>query len=204
MNLETIDFSNPTTIIVLAVLALLIVLIIAAIVHKQRTTARLRKNFGAEYSRAVLEYGSERKAQAALVQREAHVHKLALRPLSDLQRERYLADWATVQSRFVDFPKGAVIEADELVTSLLHARGYLASGFEQGAEEISVAYPGLIENYRSAHAVAVLSAQGEASTEGLRNAMIQYRGLFDELVKADAPAEFHPVSGRTVQTHGVR
>ena len=63
MNLENIDFSNPTTIIILAIVALAIVLTIAAIVHKQTKTARLRKNFGAEYDRAVLELGSERKAQ---------------------------------------------------------------------------------------------------------------------------------------------
>lgn len=204
MNLENIDFSNPTTIIILAIVALAIVLTIAAIVHKQTKTARLRKNFGAEYDRAVLELGSERKAQTVLTEREIRVHKLKLRDLGDVQRQRFIADWAAVQSRFVDFPKGALIEADELVTSLLRARGYPVVGFEQSLEDISVDHPRLAESYRGAHSVALLSARSEASTEELRNAMIQYRTIFDELVKADTRADFHAASVPPVASHGTR
>lgn len=183
--MSSIDFSNPMVLVALAVVAVVIILAIAMAVHKRHTSTRLRTKFGPEYDRAVLEHGSERKAEAILADRETRVSKLKLRELGAAQRERYIADWNTVQSRFVDHPRGAVIEADELVTSLLRARGYPVSGFEQGAEDISVDYPAMAESYRSAHAVANLSARGEASTEELRNAMIHYRSLFDELAKAD-------------------
>jgi hypothetical protein len=196
--MSSIDFSNPMVIAALAVVILAIILVIAALAHKRNTSTRLRTKFGPEYDRAVLEHGSERKAEAILADRETRVSKLKLRELGATQRERYIADWNIVQSRFVDHPKGAVIEADELVTSLLRARGYPASGFEQGAEDISVDYPGMAESYRSAHAVATLSARGEVSTEELRTAMIHYRTLFDELVKADVTVESRPVAARVV------
>jgi hypothetical protein len=199
-----IDLSNPTVIAILAVVALAIVIAIAAIVHKRSTTARLRNRFGPEYERTVLELGSERKAQAILADREKRVSKLKLRELGEMQRERFAADWNTVQARFIDHPKGALIEADELITSLLQARGYSVTGFEQSADDISVNYPRVIESYRSAHAVAMLCTRDQASTEELRTAMIQYRDLFDELVRAETPAEPHAWPAAPASTRSVR
>ena len=196
--MSSIDFSNPMVIAALAIVVLGIIVAIAVSVHKRNTSAHLRAKFGPEYERAVLEHGSERKAEAILADRETRVSKLKLRELGAAQRDRYLADWNIVQSRFVDHPRGAVIEADELVTSLMRARGYPVSGFEQGAEDISVDYPGMAESYRSAHAIASLSARGEASTEDLRNAMIHYRALFDELLEVSDPTA-PPKVVRTVE-----
>jgi len=184
-----IDFSNPTVIIVVVVAALAIIIAIAVVEQKRRAKAHLRSRFGAEYDRTVLIHGSERKAEAILADREKRVHSLKLRELGTAQRERFIADWNTTQARFVDHPKGALAEADELITSLLQARGYPVSGFEESAEDISVAYPRMIESYRSAHTVAMLSTQDKASTEELRNAMLQYRNLFDELVGFPASAQ---------------
>jgi hypothetical protein len=203
--MSSIDFSNPMVIAALAIVVLGIIVAIAVTVHRRNTSAHLRAKFGPEYERAVLEHGSERKAEAILADRETRVSKLKLRELGAAQRDRYLADWNIVQSRFVDHPRGAVIEADELVTSLLRARGYPVSGFEQGAEDISVDHPGMAESYRSAHAVATLSVKGEANTEELRTAMLHYRALFDELAKVDtATVESRPAPPRVVPTHSMR
>jgi hypothetical protein len=199
-----IDLSDPTVIAVLAIVALAIVIAIAAIVYKRSTTARLRRRFGPEYERTVLELGSERKAEAVLADREKRVSKLKLRELGEMQRERFAADWNTVQARFVDHPKGALIEADELITALLQARGYSVAGFEQRADDISVNYPRVIESYRSAHNVALLSARDQASTEELRTAMIQYRNLFDELVRVEAPVESHPWPAAPASPRSIR
>ena len=105
------------------------------------------------------------------------------RELAPPERERFLHEWFAVQSRFVDHPKGALVEADELVCSLLQARGYPATSFEQSAEHLSVDHPRLIENFRTAHAAIERSVRGEANTEELRAAMIHYRALFDELTQ---------------------
>ena len=173
---------------------LIIVLIIGTVAgiyleRRKKTTVALRKRFGTEYDRAVIEHGSEQKAEAKLADRETRVENLKIRDLASTERVRFLAEWQTVQARFVDHPKGAVIEADELVSSLLLARGYPVSAFDQRAADISVDHPGLMEPYRSAHAIAVRPGPVEATTEELRTAMIHYRAIFDELVQVQAPVE---------------
>jgi hypothetical protein len=61
-------------------------------------------------------------------------------------------------------------------------RGYPVSDFEQRAADISVDHPLVLENYRIAHEIALRQMKGQATTEDLRQAMIHYRTLFDELV----------------------
>ncbi len=64
----------------------------------------------------------------------------------------------------------------------MSARGYPLSDFEQRAADISVDHPLVLENYRTAHGIAVRQTQGQANTEDLRQAMMHYRTLFEELV----------------------
>jgi hypothetical protein len=187
MNLNLMD---PKLIALAVVVVLIIVVGVAFYMRKRKhTTAELRDRFGPEYDRAVKQHGSERKAEAKLTDRETRVESLKIRELDLTERERYLAQWKAVQSRFVDYPKGAVTEADELVCSLMQTRGYPVTDFEQRAADISVDHPRVVENYRSAHAVALQLGKGEASTEDLRTAMIHYRSLFDELVQVQIPAD---------------
>jgi len=182
MNLNLMD---PKLIALAVVVLLVIVVGIALYVRKRKkTTAELRDRFGPEYDRAVRQHGSERKAEAKLADRETRVEMLKIRDLDLAERERYVSQWQAVQSRFVDFPKGAVTEADELVCSLMQARGYPVTDFDQRAADISVDHPRVVENYRSAHNIALRLGRGEASTEELRTAMIHYRSLFDELVQS--------------------
>jgi hypothetical protein len=177
-------------VIVLAVVVILVIAMLAVMyVRKRRsTTVDLRQKFGPEYERAVREHGSERKAEAKLVDREKRVEKLNIRDLDPIERERFLERWTSVQSRFVDSPKGAVAEADDLVSSLMKTRGYPVSDFDQRAADISVDHPRVLGNYRSAHEIALRVGKDEATTEDLRTAMIHYHSLFDELVQVPGPA----------------
>ena len=187
MNLNSMD---PKLIAVRAVVILVIIVAVVVYASKsKKNTAALRNRFGPEYDRAVKLHGSERKAEARLADRETRVDKLKVRELGPAERERYLAQWQAVQSRFVDFPKGAVTEADELVSALMQTRGYPVADFDQRAADISVDHPRVVENYRSAHAIALRVGKGEDSTEELRTAMIHYRSLFDELVQVHTPAD---------------
>ncbi len=190
MNL---DLMNPK-LIALAVLVIMIIAVLAVLyVRKRRnTTAVLRKKFGPEYDRAVLVHGAGRKAEAKLEDREKRVEKLNIRDLDPIEHERFSKQWESVQSRFVDSPKGAVTEADDLVSSLMKARGYPVSDFDQRAADISVDHPRVVENYRSAHEIALrLGKVGkdETTTEELRTAMIHYRSLFEELVQVPVSVE---------------
>jgi len=187
MNLNLMD---PKLIAGAVVIVLVIIVAVALYLRKRRnTTAGLKNRFGPEYDRAVKQHGSERKAEAKLADRETRVDLLKIRDLDLAERERYLAQWQAVQSRFVDYPKGAVTEADELVSSLMQTRGYPVADFDQRAADISVDHPRVVENYRSAHNIALRLGRGEASTEELRTAMIHYRSLFDELVQVQTAGD---------------
>jgi hypothetical protein len=178
-------FTETQIVIAAAVLVFLIIVAIAGFVHRSKTrTLAFRNRFGSEYDRAILEHGTSRKAEARLADRETRVDSLKIRELGATERVRFVDEWHTVQSRFVDHPKAAVTEADDLVAALLEARGYPKDNFEQRAADLSVTYPRVMENYRVAHAIAVGGGQVEASTEDLRTAMIKYRAIFDELVQA--------------------
>ena len=190
-----LNLTDPRLIAGAVVIVLIIVIGVAFYVRNRRkTTAGFRNRFGPEYDRAVLVHGSEHKAEAKLADRETRVESLKIRALTAAERGRFSADWQSVQSRFVDHPKSAVVEADELVSSLMQARGYPVADFDQRAADISVDHPRLVENYRSAHGVAVRLGRDEASTEDLRTAMIQYRSLFDELVEEQAPVGIKSVA----------
>ena len=182
MNLNLTD---PKLLIAATAVVVLLVLALTLYIRKRRkTSADLRNRFGPEYKWAVQQHGSERKAEATLADRETRVEMLKIRDLDLIERERYLGEWQVVQSRFVDYPKGAVTEADELVCSLMRTRGYPVADFDQRAADISVDHPLVVNNYRSAHGIALRLGRGEASTEDLRTAMIHYHSLFDELVQA--------------------
>lgn len=192
MNLSLLD---PKLIMLAAAVIVIIALAVWMYLRKRRsTTADLRQKFGPEYDRAVLTHGSERKAEANLEDRKDRVEKLKLRDLDRVESEKFSKQWETVQSRFVDSPKGAVAEADGLVSSVMKARGYPVSEFDQRAADISVDHPRMVENYRSAHAIALRVGKDQATTEDLRTVMIHYRSLFEELVQAPAAVETKAVA----------
>jgi len=157
--------------------------IAALLFFRKRRTKKLHTQFGgAEYDRALVEGGSRRQAEAGLKERTERVEGLQIRALAPGDRARFVALWSKVQMRFVDGPGGAVTEADQLLGDVMSKRGYPVSDFEQRAADISVDHPLVMENYRRAHEIAVRQTHGGASTEDLRQAMIHYRTLFEELV----------------------
>jgi hypothetical protein len=170
--------------VVVAIIVVLAVILIAAIViaRRRNRSAHLKQHFGPEYERELQQRGDPAKAEAALAEREARVHKLTIRDLPATERAAYADEWAAVQRRFVDDPSLAVTEADRLVNRVMNARGYPMADFDQRAADISVNYPGVVQNYRSARDIVVRHTSGRASTEDLRQAMVYYRSLFDELL----------------------
>jgi hypothetical protein len=175
---------GPTELALIIGLAAIVIAGIAAwLFFRKRRTGKLRTKFGgAEYDRAVKEDGSRRHAEAGLKERTERVESLNIRPLAPSDRARFVESWSRVQARFVDGPGGAVTEADQLLRDVMSTRGYPVSEFEQRAADISVDHPLVMENYRTAHAIAVRQTQGQANTEDLRQAMIHYRTLFEDLL----------------------
>ncbi len=186
MNPSNID---PKVWIIIAAVAIAVI-VLAWIVARKRRTEALQHRFGPEYERALREKGD--RAETELLERQRRVEKFSIRELSAAERERFVTDWRVVQSRFVDDPRGAVRDADELVTRLMQSRGYPMTNFEQRAADISVDHPRVVDNYRAAHEIAIRHQRGQATTEDLRNAIIYYRSLFDELLSR--PAETREVA----------
>jgi hypothetical protein len=151
-------------------------------VTRRRKTEHLKQKFGSEYDRVVHQHGDPQRAETVLAEREKRVSHFELRSLPPTERERYAQHWAFVQRKFVDDPKGAVNQADRLVTDVMNARGYPMSEFNQRADDISVNYPNTVGNYRAAHDIVVRHGRGQSSTEDLRKAMVHFRSLFDELL----------------------
>jgi len=183
-------FTGVQLIVGATVLLVVALIVVAALMERRRNrTQAFRDRFGSEYDRAVLDIGSAREAEASLAKRESRVETLKIRSLSAIERQLFASGWHSIQSRFIDHPKAAVTEANALVDSLLENRGYPRVGFEQRASDVSVDYPGIMENYRLAHSVAFRMSRVEATTEELRGAMVQYRAVFDELIQDQVPRE---------------
>lgn len=172
---------------------IIVAVVIAAIViaalgwSRRRRSDHLKDQFGPEYDRAVEAKGDRAKAEAELAEREKRVEKLDIRPLDASERRDFIDRWTEVQARFVDDPPRAVAFADALLGQVMKARGYPVTDFDQRAGDISVDHPVVVDHYRKAHEIAVRHERGAASTEDLRQAMIHYRALFDNLVGAQAP-----------------
>jgi len=170
---------STTAWIVVAVIVVVAIIVIALVSQSMRRR-RLQSQFGPEYQRVAEETGSKSKADSELASRLQRRQKLNIRPLAPEQRSLYARQWQQVQADFVDQPYEAVAEADRLVGQVMQERGYPMEDFEQHANDLSVDYPQLVDNYRGAHAVA--TRQRSANTEELRKAMLHYRNLFQELL----------------------
>ena len=171
-----------TTQMVVLTIAVIVIVAVAVILVLRGRSARLRARFGPEYDRVVSETGNRFKAEAKLENVEKRVKSYSLTALSAADRDRFQQSWRKIQADFVDDPARALAEADQLLGTVMVARGYPPSDFENRAAEISVDHATVVENYRAGHDIAVLHSQRQATTEDLRKAMICYRALFDELM----------------------
>lgn len=175
---------NTSILIVVAILAVLALSGVIAL--RRQRSLKLREHFGPEYEHVVNEYGDKRRAEAELAAREERVKKLDIHPLTLEERDRFASAWQVAQARFVDEPSSAVDDADRLVNEVMAARGYPVGDFEQRAADISVDHPDVVTNYRGARGLAVANHNGDngkVSTEDLRQAMVHYRVLFEDLLE---------------------
>ena len=180
---------NILLVIVVAVIVGLAVTVLGRWYLPRHRSRQLRERFGPEYDRVVNEQGNVRKGEGVLEWRAKKRERLRIVPLSSAVRSDFGNRWTRVQSRFVDDPRGAVADADQLVMEVMHARGYPMADFDQQAELISVDHPTIVQNYRAAHEIALRHSRGQTSTEDLRKAIVHYRSLFDELLEDSLPKQ---------------
>jgi hypothetical protein len=174
---------NTTIVAIIVVVAVLVIAIALVVYFQKRKTERLRSRFGPEYDRIADSEGNRRQAERVLSEREKRVSRLDIVPLSTAERDRFSKAWQIEQARFVDDPRSAVTNADQLVNEVMGARGYPMGDFEQRAGDVSVDHASVIDNYRIAHDIALRNRNGAASTEELRKALLHYRMLFEDLLE---------------------
>jgi hypothetical protein len=177
-----VDASTTAILVVVAV----IVVVAALFFWQQRRSRSLRERFGPEYDRAVSERGDKRRGESELLQRQKRRGELDIRSLEPAERDQFWAEWRDIQARFVDAPNESISDANVLVQRVMRARGYPVDDFEQRSADISVDHPKVVENYRAAHGISLASQQDQASTEDLRQGLVHYRSLFEELLEKDA------------------
>ncbi len=172
------------------VVGVVVVIAIAAIgwmYLQKRRSERLAGRFGPEYGRAAEELGDRGRAEQQLEAREKRVEALNIRALSVEQRDHFATEWRSVQARFVDDPPGAIEGADGLVQQVMEARGYPVGDFEQRAADVSVDHSAVVEHYRAGHDIAERQTRDDGvGTEDLRQAMVHYRSLFEDLLETHA------------------
>jgi FtsZ-interacting cell division protein ZipA len=177
--------SSTVTLIAIVVAVIIVVAILFLAMRKQQS-ARLRSRFGPEYERTVDDVGDRQRAEHELHERQKRVSRFEIRPLSASERDHFIASWHVIQAEFVDQPRQALAKADDLLTEVMRVRGYPMETFEQRSADLSVDHPSVVQHYRAGREIAVRHKQGDAGTEDLRQAMIHYRALFDELVSEPA------------------
>ena len=178
--------------VVIAIAAIVVVAVVAMMSMRKRQTSHLQERFGSEYDRTVDDTGDQRDAERELREREKRHDELDIRSLPAETRARYADEWQGVQARFVDEPEEAVREADHLVQRVMGERGYPTDDdFEHRAADVSVDHPEVVENYREGHALwrRYDEANGDGQTEDLRQAMVHFRALFDDLLQEDRVEE---------------
>ena len=182
------------TIVAIVVVVIVVVAVVAILmaIKRRRETKSLQERFGPEYDRTVESVGDKGDAGSILKEWVKRVENLNIVSLPYQDRDNFTAQWKEVQAEFVDDPAKSIGDADELVQAVMAKRGYPVGDFEQRTEDVSVVHPDVVENYRAAHATAERQENGEASTEDLRQAMVHYRALFEDLLRpetADMGAE---------------
>jgi FtsZ-interacting cell division protein ZipA len=173
------------TVAIIVIVVAIVLLVIAGgwwWMQRRRRTEGLREQFGTEYDRTLDQAGSRRDAEHDLADRQKRMADVQIVELSDEEANAFSGQWRDVQAKFVDRPSEAITEADSLVAQVMGRRGYPMADFDQRAADVSVDHPEVVSEYRDARSIAEKNADGGASTEDLRQAMLHYRALFDDLL----------------------
>lgn len=178
---------NSETLIPILIAAAVVIAasLIAWLAIRKWRSQKLRERFGPEYDYTMEIVGDRRAAEETLAEREKRINKVEIRTLNEDEKVRYQGEWIEIQANFVDNPSKSVEEANRLITEVMITRGFPVADFEQRAADLSVMYPDFVSNYRNAHDIAMKNQRNGTSTEELRQAMVYYRSLFEELLGAE-------------------
>jgi len=176
-----------TGITVIIIIAAIIVMAAVGGIMWETRRRPLRQPFGPLSGPLVARRGGRQRAAAEMASRR-RVRNLDIQPLDAAAQARYLLRWAAIQERFVDAPQEAVAGAQLLISTVMTGRGYPTEGSDQLFADLPAEHATVLDHYRAAFNISQRAAEGAASTEDLRSAMLHYGALFQELVGGTAAA----------------
>lgn len=176
--------SSPELVpLLFAVLFVLVLVGTGVAVARHRTRrGQPRAAFGAEPYQAVALSPARHDAGPAPVEPDQQHRELALQPLPDAERQRYLAAWDGVQGRFAHAPVLALSEADALLTRLLADRGMPTGDPRTPAGALSAQHTHVLEAFRAGHAIEQRNSTQRADAEEVRRGMLHFQLVFEALV----------------------
>lgn len=187
--------SSGVVIILTAVAVVVVVAVVLGMVVARRGGHGLRRRFGPEYERTVAQHnGDVKAAEKDLDERVRRYGDLKVQPPTAEVRGRYAAEWARVQREFVDSPTRAVADAEALLGRLAQERGFPDGSSEEQLAALSVHHPQHLDSYRRIRGAAQGDDGRRASTEELRETLVQAHEFFAVLAgerrgnKAGRPA----------------
>jgi hypothetical protein len=166
------------TIVIIIVIVLVVIAVGGALIARQTSQ---RRQFGPEYDALAKEVGP-RQARTEFTKRQKRVAGLDLKELSPEQRAAYEARWEAAQEQFIDNPRQATQTAAGLVTAVAAEIGYPVDDREQLLADLSVNHGKYLDGYRGA--VRATDQAADGSTEEFRQALLDYRTLFNDLIGA--------------------
>lgn len=181
---------TTTRLLVLLVVVVLLALVAVAVLaaaRRRKRSAELQRTFGPEYDRTVEGAGGRKDAERDLIDRQQRHGQLQIRPLSEASRVRYLTAWDGVQNRFIDSPVLALSEADALVTQMMSERGFPTTDARSAEEMLSVEHAHVLADFRAGHDLEQANSSQRANTEQVRQGMLHFREVFEDLVD-DGPS----------------
>ncbi|SDK01278.1 hypothetical protein [Streptomyces indicus] len=194
--------SAVVTVIVIVAAVALIAGAVFLVTRRQGGGRSLERRFGPEYERTVARHDGDTKAAERELEERVKQHgSLTPKPLAAGEQERYESRWAAAQARFVDSPREAVAEVDVLLAELAAERGFPGrERYEDQLSALSVHHAYQVNGYRRVHAAA--HGNGEAGTESLREAMVEARAMFHELLHSGARSDGRSRTERKSLTGG--
>ncbi|MET7646989.1 hypothetical protein ABZS83_25855 [Streptomyces sp. NPDC005426] len=178
------------TTVVIIVAVVLVAACALAFLYTRRTSGHgMRRRFGPEYDRTVARHdGDTKAAERELHERLKRHGSLHERSLTPEARAQYAERWTRIEGGFVDAPQQSVAEADALLAELARDLGFPdGSDFGEQSAALSVHHAEHVNGYRRVHA----AKQGEGSTEDMREAVLEARGLFNVLVSNGSDRQVH-------------
>jgi hypothetical protein len=112
---------------------------------------------------------------------------LSLRPLPPELRAYYAGACRSTEAAFSTAPHAAIQKLDRLAAEALRQCGYPVDTFEHNVARILPAAPQVVEDYRTAHSIALANDSGIASEPDLRLAVFHYHSLLETLLEDDGP-----------------